>query len=43
MNDFSTCIELSDMLMLVLARLQYFKTPGPLHKVQDHILIANQS
>ena len=35
MNDFSTYIELSDMLMRVLARLQYFKPPGPCIKCKN--------
>ena len=43
MNDFSTCIELSRHADACFGGVQYFKTPGPLHKVQEHILIANQS
>ena len=45
MNDFSTLVELSNMMMIVLARLLYFQppSPDPLQKVQEHVLIAIQT
>ena len=45
MNDFSTCTELSNMMMCVLARLFIFKPPISYIKCKNmfQISIENQS